>query len=142
LGASIVPKALGSGTSKAIWAAAPTFSPLWLIPVALAFTVVLLERSGRRVAAIVVIAGGVAVGAGYLKYSARQEVNRVASAKGLWSQVSRRAASVCVQGLNRNWTYGLNYYSVEPLPECSVTPRPIRIVQEPGQLPRIVERGN
>jgi 4-amino-4-deoxy-L-arabinose transferase-like glycosyltransferase len=66
LGASIVPKALGSGTSKAIWAAAPTFSPLWLIPVALAFTVVLLERSGRRVAAIVVIAGGVAVGAGYL----------------------------------------------------------------------------
>jgi 4-amino-4-deoxy-L-arabinose transferase-like glycosyltransferase len=141
IGAAIIPKALGSGTSKAIWAAAPSFSVLWLVPLALAFAVLLLERSGRRVAAVVVIAAGVAAGTGYLKYSARDEVNRVASAKGLWKQISGRAASVCVEGLNRSWTYGLNYYSVEPLPECSATPRPIRIVQESGQQPRIVERG-
>ena len=40
--------------------------------------------------------------------------------------------------LKRDLRYGLNYYSITPLPECSQDPRPLRIVQATGMPPQVV----
>jgi len=39
---------------------------------------------------------------------------------------------VCVDDIRRDWRYGLNYYSIDPLPECAQQARPLHVVQTPG----------
>src|SRR5262249_25420403 len=95
----------------------------------------LLERRGRRVAAVMVIAGGAALGTLYLKRSVMPAVDRAASARTLWQTIAGRRAEICVDALDRNWRYGLNYYSVTPLPECSVEMRPLSLRTLPGGAP-------
>jgi 4-amino-4-deoxy-L-arabinose transferase-like glycosyltransferase len=96
-----------------------------------------LERSRRRGAALGLLFAAAVAGVVYVKVQALPEVDRLYSARSLWRQVASRAGSVCVAGIDRNWRYGLNYYSVTPLPECEQTPRPSRIVQSPGLPPRV-----
>jgi hypothetical protein len=35
--------------------------------------------------------------------------------------------SVCIDQIPRNLRYGLNYYTVTPLPDCAQTPLPVRL---------------
>ena len=132
--APILPSAVASGLSKAPF---PRFQLFWLLPLALAGTVWLLEIRRRRMAAVFCIAAGAVAGVVYLKRAAMPEVDRLASSRQLWRQVAPDAAAVCVENIHRNWRYPLNYYSVTPLPECSVAPRPIHILQVPGHAPRV-----
>jgi 4-amino-4-deoxy-L-arabinose transferase-like glycosyltransferase len=133
--APILPQVLANGLTKAAF---PPFRVYWLAPLAVAAGVWLLEAHGRRMAAVFLIAAGATAGVAYLKITAMPAVDRMASSRQLWSELAGRAASTCVENIHRNWRYPLNYYSVEPLPECTAAPRPVHVIQIPGQRPRVV----
>jgi len=132
---AILPAALADGLTRA---ARPPFEWWWLLPAAAAAPVWLLETRGRRLAAVAVIAAGVSAGMFYVKQSAAPRVDGLASARGLWRTIADRASGVCIADIGRAWVYGLGYYSVTPLPECSSEPRPLWLVQSPGQPPRLL----
>jgi 4-amino-4-deoxy-L-arabinose transferase-like glycosyltransferase len=98
-----------------------------------------LEKSGKRGAAMAVLCAASVSGVFYLSVTALPEVDRQVTARPLWREIEADSASVCVDDIHRNWRYGLNYYSVTPLPECGKTPWPVRIEQKPG-LPPVLKR--
>jgi 4-amino-4-deoxy-L-arabinose transferase-like glycosyltransferase len=124
IGATYLPVALAEGMSRA---PRPAFHWTWLLPLVLAAVAWALETRGRRFIAVFAIAAGAAAGTAYLKTAAAPDLDRIASARTLWNQVAARAAEACVDEVDRNLRYGLNYYSVTPLPDCSEAPRPVRI---------------
>jgi hypothetical protein len=63
------------------------------------------------------------------------ELDRTASARTLWREIAGRAGEVCIDKIQRNWRYGLNYYSVTPLAECSEQPKRLWVRQAPGRPP-------
>ena len=129
------PAAVANGISRASF---PAFHWTWLVPILLLAAVWLMEVRGRRVAAVLTIAAGAAAGVIFLRSSAAPAVDRAASARGLWTIIRAQPDAVCVDNIDRAWRYGLNYYSVAPLPECSVEARPIHVVQAPDQPPRVI----
>jgi hypothetical protein len=72
------------------------------------------------------------VGIGHLKTVATPELDRSVSARSLWRQIGGRAGDVCVDNVKRDWVYGLNYYSVVPLPDCAQQPKPLQVLPGPG----------
>ena len=134
MAARMLPAALAAGLSKT---PLPAFQAAWLLAVGVAAAAWLLESRGRRLAAVLLIAAGAAAGAVYLKRVAAPELDRTVSARTFWREISSRANEVCVDQIERNWRYGLNFYSGTPLPECSVQPRPWRVRQSPGQPPNL-----
>jgi 4-amino-4-deoxy-L-arabinose transferase-like glycosyltransferase len=134
MAAPILPAAVAEGLSRA---PRPVFQGSWLLPAGLAAIVWLLEAHSRRLAAVMAIAAGAAAGTIFLKHSAMPALDREASARSLWREVDGRAARTCIEPIHRNWRYGLNYYSVVPLPDCSADPRPWHVRQAPGQRPLV-----
>jgi 4-amino-4-deoxy-L-arabinose transferase-like glycosyltransferase len=132
--AAVLPEALNRGLTRA---ALPAFQPAWLLAAAPALLAWWLEGRGRRLAAVFTVAAGVSAGVFYLKWAVAPELNRAVSARDLWAQIAGRAGEVCVDNVDQSWRYGLNYYSVTPLPECSEQPRPWRVRQTPGNPPHI-----
>lgn len=94
-----------------------------------------LEMSGRRSAAMAVLCAASVAGVFYISVTVLPEVDRQVSARPLWREVAADTTSVCVDDIHRNWRYGLNYYSVTPLPECGKSGWPFRIEQMPGSPP-------
>ena len=133
--APILPEAVANGLLRA---PRPSFDWKWLFPAAVAAGVWILEGRGKRLAATALVAVGAGVGMIYLKTAAAPGLNRVASARVLWREIADRSGEVCVDNIDRRWRYGLNYYSVTPLPECSEQARPLRVVQT-GSAPPHVE---
>jgi 4-amino-4-deoxy-L-arabinose transferase-like glycosyltransferase len=134
LAAAVLPEALNRGLTRV---ALPAFQPAWLLAAAPALLAWWLEGRGRRLAAVFTVAAGVSAGVFYLKWAVAPELNRAVSARDLWAQIAGRAGEVCVDNVDQSWRYGLNYYSVTPLPECSEQPRPWRVRQTPGNPPHI-----
>jgi 4-amino-4-deoxy-L-arabinose transferase-like glycosyltransferase len=132
--APALPAAVATGLSRA---ALPVPTWTWLLPLAAAAAVWIVAHRGRRLAAVAVVAACTSVGIVYLKRSAMPEVNQAASARNLWSEIGARAGEVCVDAIHRNWRYGLNYYSVTPLPDCEQQPRPLVVRQTGGQPPHV-----
>ncbi len=130
--AQMLPVAVADGLSHA---ARPRFEWTWLLPLAVGAGVWLLR--GRRVAAAAVIAVCATAGVVYLKASTLPELDRLASARGLWRRIEARAGHTCVAGIQRNWRYGLNYYSVTPLPDCAADPQPLEVRQAANQPPHL-----
>ena len=130
--AQVLPAALATGLLKA---PLPAFQSTWLVAGGVAAAAWLLESRGRRLAAVLLIAAGATAGTVYLKLVAAPEVDRTVSARALWREISGRADEVSVDQIERNWRYGLNYYSGTPLPECSGDPRPWWVRQSPGKPP-------
>jgi 4-amino-4-deoxy-L-arabinose transferase len=130
----ILPAAVANGLSRA---PQPALHWSWLLPAAAAAAVWALEARGRRLAAVLLIAAGTAAGVGYIKVEDTAELDRIASARSLWNAIRGRTSDVCVEDIRRDWRYGLNYYAETPLPECSTTPRGIRITQQRGQSPQL-----
>jgi 4-amino-4-deoxy-L-arabinose transferase-like glycosyltransferase len=128
--AAALPRALSAGLSRSDM---PAWSAWWLLPLALAAVVWMVER---RVA-VALVAAGVIGAVIYLKLAAFPVIDAEASARLLWSGIAPRRERVCVQQINRNWRYGLNYYSVQPLPDCDAAPRPLRVTQADGAPPRL-----
>jgi len=134
IAAPLIPQAGANGLSRA---ALPQFRATWLLPAFVAALAWFFERTSHRASAVFVVALGAACGTVYLKRTAAPELDRVASARPLWRAIGGRSSEVCVANLKRDLRYGLNYYSVVPLPECSTDPRPLRIDQVEGRPPEL-----
>jgi 4-amino-4-deoxy-L-arabinose transferase-like glycosyltransferase len=133
--AAILPIALAGGISRSIL---PSFHWTWLLPALAAVAVWYLDRAGSRCAAIALLAAAITAGLVGIELRSFPEIDRVVSARPLWNAVAPIRDRVCIARLHRSLRYGLNYYSVDPLPDCHQQPREIEITQEPGQLPRLV----
>jgi 4-amino-4-deoxy-L-arabinose transferase-like glycosyltransferase len=132
IAAQVLPYAVETGITHAPW---PRFGAEWLLPPAIAALAWVLDARGRRLAALFTVAAGAAAGIIYLKVHSAGELDHKASARGLWLQVSPRAADVCVASLSNSTLYSLNYYSITPLPTCTTQPRRLQLRQNPGGTP-------
>jgi 4-amino-4-deoxy-L-arabinose transferase-like glycosyltransferase len=132
LAAQVLPTAVAVGLFHA---ARPQFEWTWLLPLAVAAAVWILKD--RRVAAAFTLAVCATAGFVYLKTVALPELDRLTSARGLWRRIEARANHTCVAEIQRTWRYGLNYYSVTPLPDCATDPRPLEIRQAANQPPHL-----
>ena len=133
--AAVLPNALAAGISRS---PLPPFHWTWLLPALVCIPVWLLERAGARGSAITLVVLAITVGVAGLQLRAFPEIDRLASARPLWTAVAPLRDRVCVASLHRSLRYGLNYYSVTPIPDCHNEPREIEITQIPGQPPRLV----
>ena len=134
IAAPMLAAALESGLSRA---PRPVFQWIWLAPAAVAAAAWAWESRGRRLAAVISIAVGAAAGVFYLKQASLPQVERMVAARTLWREISGRAGDVCIDRIERDWRYGLNYYSISPLPECAVQPKALRVIQSQGQPPHL-----
>jgi 4-amino-4-deoxy-L-arabinose transferase-like glycosyltransferase len=137
--ASLLPDALLNGLSRARmsevhWEYLAVAAPFGL-------AAYWLDRRGWRVAAVSMI-GALTVGAlVYVKLSTAPVLGEVVSARGLARRLHGKAGEACVEGLHRNYRYGLEYYLRRELPDCEAAPgRRYGIVQEPGRLPQVTPR--
>jgi 4-amino-4-deoxy-L-arabinose transferase-like glycosyltransferase len=132
--AAILPDALIYGLTHVAWTGA--FGWPLLIPIVAAVAAWSLakddadqEWSDRRRWAALVVALAAVISVGYLKSTAFPELDKQVSVRGFVR--ANDVAGVCISGLTRDQTYGLNYYAQRPLVECSE-----------GQSPRIVREGD
>lgn len=134
IAAPLLAAAIESGLSRAPH---PEFQPIWLAPLVISALVWALDSRGRPLAAVACLALSATVGMVYLKL----ELGRAVFARDLWSRISANSSDVCVATLDRSWRYGLNYYSIVPLPDCSLSPKTFQVIQHPGQPPEVTETG-
>jgi 4-amino-4-deoxy-L-arabinose transferase-like glycosyltransferase len=130
----MLPDAVAEGLSRA---PLPAFHWTWLAAAAIAAGAWGLESHKRRLAAVASIAVCVAAAMVWLKRVDAPEIDRAASVRGLWREIEGRSNKVCVDSMSRSWRYGLNYYSVTPLPDCPAQPRPLEIKQAAGRPPYV-----
>ena len=106
----------------------------------LALSAYFLNRSGRRLPALVLLAlafTGLVLAGKRLDLPA---LDYWASARSLWRSLPP-ASDVCVGDIHRAWRYGLNYYSVTPLPDCSARPgAPVQILPAPRRPKLLITR--
>jgi 4-amino-4-deoxy-L-arabinose transferase-like glycosyltransferase len=123
IGASL-PDALARGATHAWtgivwWGAAGA--------VLLAAAVWLTARAGRRMLAAAALTAAMLAAALWIERRTFPVLDGTVSARGVWREIEARRSQACVAEVNRGWLYGLNYYSITPLPDCRSAPRPIRI---------------
>jgi 4-amino-4-deoxy-L-arabinose transferase-like glycosyltransferase len=134
IAAPLLPVAVATGLSHA---PAPQFHWTWLLPLAVAILVWILDSREHRFAAIMTIAAGATIGTVLMKNTAACDLDGMASARTLRLQLGPRQDSVCVDWVPRGMEYSLDYYFVPPLPKCNQTPRPVWLRQLAGQLPAL-----
>ncbi len=135
--AAVLPGALMVGLSRAEWQ-----PPAWYVvaPVILVAALVWWwERTGRREQAVTLVALACMAGIIFLEVSAFPVLDRTVSVRGLWRRISSFSSQVCVERVHRQVRYGLNYYSVVPLPGCAETEQPFHIRQQRGKPPSLEE---
>jgi hypothetical protein len=137
IAAPMLPEALATGISRA---SRPAFRLTWLLPIALAAAVYWLESREKRTATLAAMAIALTAGLYILKLADLPAIDRAVSARPVWREIADRRDRVCVASMHRSWRYGLNYYSIVPLPDCSQAPRPLQIRQPPGNPPEIRPR--
>jgi 4-amino-4-deoxy-L-arabinose transferase-like glycosyltransferase len=130
----ILPQVLAAGISRVPM---PAFEWTWLLPLALAAGVWWLDRDDRRDAALALLAVAITAGVVAVKLIDLPAIDRAYSARPLWHEVSSQRDRVCIAQMHRSWRYGLNYYSVTPLPDCSQSPLPLQVSQDPGRPPGV-----
>ncbi len=135
--AGVLPRALTSGLSRAPY---PTPAWSWLFPIVAATLASWLERKSRREAALAALALATTAGVVFLKAVELPVVDHAATARPLWTEIAAQRDGVCVAAIHRSWRYGLNYYSVTPLPDCAQSPLPLQVRQEPGHIPALQAR--
>lgn len=119
--AATLPEALGSGISRALvpWNALWVGAPLLLLAV--------VAAKAKASQAFMLAAGAAVAAVIALKAVSLAEVDRVASARPLWRALAPHRERVCVGRIHRAWRYGLNYYSVVPLPDCAEQDLPLHL---------------
>lgn len=93
------------------------------------------ERAGKREMAMVLLLLSVVSGLVYVKVTALPGVDGLLSARRVWRNVSGAPQPACVAEMGRNLRYSLNYYSVQPLPDCGQAPDPVRLRSLDGPPP-------
>ncbi|MCX6624305.1 MAG: hypothetical protein NTY38_25225, partial [Acidobacteria bacterium] len=130
----ILPGGLETGIRRS------TFPPLllfWLVPAGVLAVLALLIARRRAWWLPAALAGtGMASGVIYCKIAEATALDST-SIRPLARAIAGREGEVCVESLHRALRYGLNYYTVDPLPDCSKEPRSLRLGQRPGQRPEI-----
>lgn len=110
-----------------------------LLPPAFLLAVIayFLNRTGRRVTGVLLVAAAFTglVLAG--KRVTLPALDYWASARSLWASLPP-GQEVCVGDIHRAWRYGLNYYSVTPLPDCSERPGATVQILPGARRPRLV----
>jgi 4-amino-4-deoxy-L-arabinose transferase-like glycosyltransferase len=134
IAAPMVPMAVTSGLSRA---PAPPFHWTWLLPLGVAAFAWVLDRRGRRLAALLAIVTGATAGAVLLKDSVAGDLDRLASARPLWLALGPRQTAVCVDWVPRGMQYSLDYYFVPRLPDCAQHSQPLWLHQLAGQVPAL-----
>ena len=134
--AAVLPQALENGLSRSRVDA----GAFWLgLPLGLAAGLVyLLEARGKRPLAVAALAGAVAVSVAVVKARTFPLLDQRVSARSLWREIAPLPGGVCVENLHRNWRYGLNYYSIDPLPPCDTADGTAVVRQPPGKRPVVV----
>jgi 4-amino-4-deoxy-L-arabinose transferase-like glycosyltransferase len=127
--ARILPGAVAGGLSSAIHF---EWNWYWLLPFGAAASLLALPFGERRLLPAAIVAVCATVGLTYLKFVALPELDRSASARGLWKEIGSRASDVCIDSIHRNWRYGLNFYFVAQLPDCATESRPLVVRQMPS----------
>lgn len=134
----VLPTALVSGLSRTPF---PPSHWFFLIPAALlAFECWRMDRAGSRATAVWALVIAITVLVTYIKVTVYPRLDSVASARSIWRKIESRRQFACVGDVNRAWQYGLNYYSVTPLPACTDDSKPIRIMPGIGGRAILVER--
>ena len=134
--AAVLPDALQDGLSRAD---PPPFSWLLALPVmALSALIWWLDARGKRDIAFATLVAGVAAGVLYFKATALPALDERVSARPLAREVEAQKYPVCAEEIHRAWRYGLNYYTIEPLPPCTAEHRGWRVRQPAGEPPRLV----
>ena len=113
--ASVLPRALGSGLSRAGWQTAPWLWTLMGIP--LAGLLLWLEKGGRRKLAVVTLAAVVVAATVKMKVRVFPLIDQFATARPVYREAVAMGRA-CAPPLNRAFRYGLNYYSERPWPDC------------------------
>jgi 4-amino-4-deoxy-L-arabinose transferase-like glycosyltransferase len=131
----ILPQAISFGLSRAPQV---HWQWNWLLPLLTGAFVWILARRGRYSAALALVALSAASGYLYLKFVTLPQIDKVASARRLWQDVQSRRSETCIDALNRNFRYGLNYYSEIPLPDCSVERKRFAVRQTAGLPPAVI----
>ena len=139
LAAGVLPETLRSGLRHVSWAGIPWLYCALAIPVAAG--VYLLVRRRHTAQAVALLGLLVSAGWLYVKQTALPAVDQAASARPLWNRVRSQREDTCVETLNRALRYGLNYYSITPIPDCAETPKPHRIRQLGRQETQVVASG-
>ena len=136
LSAAVLPEALRSGLRHVSWAGIPWLYCALAVPVAASAYFLARRRHTAQAVALL----GLLVSAGwlYVKLTALPAVDQAASARPLWNRVRVQREDTCVETLNRALRYGLNYYSITPLPGCSEAPKAYRIRQVGRQEVQVV----
>ncbi len=128
--ATVLPQAVAEGLSRSH---APASAWAVVTPgLVLALLGWVADKTGRREAAVVVLALAVAGGVALIKLRVFPAMDRIASARPVWREAAPAVREVCVEPLRRDLRYGLNYYAVSPLPDCSTQPKPLHIRQRAG----------
>ena len=130
----LLPAAVSAGLTHA---PVPHFRWTWLLPLAAALLTWAIEQRGHRLAAILTIVIGAAVGTIFMKSAAARDLDGIASARTLRSQISPIQERVCVDWVPRGMEYSIDYYFVPPLPKCAQHPRPLWLHQLAGQPPAL-----
>ena len=128
--AGILPQALAAGITKSHLPYAGWF---WIAPVLLCAAAAAIRPS----AALALVTAAVAAGVVYLKIASLPLIDEAVSARPVWRQIADRKDQVCVGQIHRRDRYGLNYYSVTPLPDCASTDRPLHLESENGARPSL-----
>ncbi len=123
-----LPEALLSGVGKAPVVIAPA------LPFVIAAGIVwwLAWRKGPILA---ILAASIAVLAGmmYMKIKMLPILDEQVSVRFFWRTHQPEGADACVQGVRRDWEYGLNYYASHVLPDCAAGKRTV-ITTSDGRL--------
>lgn len=126
----ILPDALAGGISRSHF---PSVGWLWVIPVLLCPLVAIL----RPALGMVVVVATVAAGTIFLKIVSLPQIDAAVSARPVWREIASRRDQICVDQIHRRYRYGLNYYSVTPLPDCSSAERPLHLTAQGGGRPAL-----
>ena len=126
--ARMLPDALLSGITKV------SFSLGLALPFLMASGVVFaMGWIYRPQLAMLLAALTVAVGIGYLKTIVLPALDQRTSVRVFWNSNQPGASNACLEGVRRDWEYGLNYYAQHRLPPCSAT-APYKIDVQNGRL--------
>jgi 4-amino-4-deoxy-L-arabinose transferase-like glycosyltransferase len=134
IAAPLLPIAVVAGLSHA---PAPHFHWTWLLPLAVALLAWVFDRRGSRLAALLAVVTGAAIGTVTMKNAAAPGLDRLASARTLRFELDSRQQAVCVDWVPRGMQYSLDYYFVPPLPDCAQGSRPVWLHQLAGQPPAL-----
>jgi hypothetical protein len=124
-----LPSALAEGLGSAAW----TVRWMPLVLMSAAGIVAGLWQGWRGVALTMALIAALAV------HRLSPVLDERVSSRAFWREtIEPRRADVCFDELHRAWRYGLNFYAIEPIPDCATDAKPIRIRQRDGQPPEIL----